>query len=254
MKNLIRRIKFNLLYPSRLLTLPLDKLLSFYYSITNRKFNFSKELSVAFETRYILPNAISDHLQFLYNYIRKNNIINILELGVNEGFTTRSFLAALSDIKAGKLISIDINDYSKLSFKNEKLFKKWKFIQSCDITFSRRLPKYLNDNKLSNSFDLLFIDTSHTYFHTYLELILYSKYVRTNGSIILHDSNFGILYKRKDRSLGFGFDNKNGVYRAIEDFFQISFDYNENFQFSNEDFEINHIPYCCGLTIIKLLK
>ena len=254
MSNLKQRIKFNLLYPSRLLTLPLDKILSFYYSLTNRRYNLSNDLSLAFNKNYISPNAISDHLQFLFDYIKSNKIERILELGVNEGFTTRTFLTALSDTDKGKLISIDINDYSRINFKNKNFLKKWSFIQSCDIEFSSRLSKYLEDNNQPESFDLLFIDTSHTYFHTYLELILYSKYVRTNGSIILHDSNFGILYRRKDNSLGFGFDNKNGVYRAIKDFFQIPFDFNKNFKFSNADFSINHIPYCCGLTIIKLIK
>ena len=232
MNNFKERLKFNLRYPSRFISVPLDKIFSFYYSLCGRKIKLNKELSIVFKKNYITPNAISDHILYLFDFVKDNNINQILELGVNEGFTTKAFLAALSDNDNGQLISIDINDYSKLDLFCEHTFKKWKFIQSCDIEFSNKLTQYLIDKNLSNSFDLLFIDTSHTYFHTYLELILYSKFLSPSGFIILHDSNFGFSYRRKDKSLGFGFNNKDGVYRAIQDFFKISFDKNNflNFQ------------------------
>ena len=70
------------------------------------------------------------HYNFIYRNISSLKNINILEFGVNNGFSTSMFLNICNQ-NAGYLTSVDIDDYSGL-FKN----KRWTFLKSRDDNFS----------------------------------------------------------------------------------------------------------------------
>ncbi len=69
-----------------------------------------------------LKNFIGAELKLIKNP-------KVLEFGVREGTSTNFFL---KNIKKGKLISVDINNYKDL-FKNEK----WIFVKSKDDNFDK---------------------------------------------------------------------------------------------------------------------
>jgi hypothetical protein len=69
-----------------------------------------------------LENFIGDGLKLIKNP-------QVLEFGVREGKSTDFFL---KNIKKGKLISVDINNYKDL-FKN----KNWIFVKSRDDNFDK---------------------------------------------------------------------------------------------------------------------
>lgn len=107
----------------------------------------------------------------------------ILELGVYSGLTSVAFLLALPK----KLISIDITDTyfnvkDEVSNAANKLHIDYKFLIMNDLEYE------------SHGQDLLFIDTSHTYEHTLLELKHFGQLTRKK--IILHDvSSFIGVYR-----------------------------------------------------------
>ncbi len=110
----------------------------------------------------------------LDNEIDKKNI-NILEFGVREGRSTKMFL----DICAknnGKLISVDINDYSNLFSDNN-----WKFIKTRD-------DDYANVSKhFSTNFDVILIDSLHEPEHVSKLIFTYWKHLKLNGSMYIDD-------------------------------------------------------------------
>jgi len=91
--------------------------------------------------------------------------VSILELGVggDSAISTAIFLSYLEYSSAPQLISIDRNPLGKT---HERYYKYpwWVFIQEDSV-------KYLNGCLLNNKkFDMVFIDTIHSYEHTYNEL------------------------------------------------------------------------------------
>ena len=115
------------------------------------------------------------------NYIYKNIIniknINILELGVREGISTSLFLKVCEE-NNGRLISVDIDDYSNL-FINDK----WKFIKARDDNFR------LIDEELNNfdKLDVVYIDSLHEPNHVKKVLFHYYEILSVGGMIFIDD-------------------------------------------------------------------
>jgi cephalosporin hydroxylase len=133
--------------------------------------------------------------------------------------------------------------------------ENWRFICGPDVDVAVRLRDEIARLGWDDDVDILFIDTTHEYEHTLQELKAYVPFLNSRSKIVLHDSNLGVLYRRKDGSFGFGFDNKRGVAHAVETYFNITFD--EKRPYLNEvvnSLVIDHTPYSCGLTVISSLN
>ena len=116
-------------------------------------------------------------LQFIYNSIRKIQNIKVLELGVRRGISTSMFLK-LCELNGGNLISVDIEDCSKL-FNNEQ----WKFIHSRDDNFE------LINNAISEmgGLDVIYIDSFHEPNHVKKLFYNYYKLLNKNRFIFIDD-------------------------------------------------------------------
>ena len=101
--------------------------------------------------------------------------LNILELGVQKGNSTKMFIN-ICEKNDGHLTSIDIDDCSKV-IKNPR----WTFIHSSDDNF-KYVDKYLKFN-----FDVLFIDSLHEPNHVRKVFYHYFKFLKLNGIIIIDD-------------------------------------------------------------------
>ena len=66
---------------------------------------------------------------FIFEYERNKKNLNILEFGVREGRSTKIFLDMCKN-NGGKLLSVDIDDYSNL-FQD----KNWTFLKARDDDF-----------------------------------------------------------------------------------------------------------------------
>jgi len=133
-----------------------------------------------------------------YYYLSKLNNLQkptILELGVNNGWSTINFLKHITQF-GGELFSIDIKDCSKTinnKVTSEINLVNWNFLQSNDLNI-----KYILKNfpKLNEGIDLLFVDSYHDETHVKKILETWFLYVKKNGFIYFDDTE-SILYRKK---------------------------------------------------------
>ena len=151
---------------------------------------------------------------------------NILEFGVNAGFSTSLFLD-ICNINNGKLYSVDVNDYSD-SFKD----KNWNFIMSRDDNFD------LLEKKIPSKVDVILIDTIHKPKH--VESILYHYYpkLEKNGFIIIDDISWLYYVSKGDR------DNFFREINNKETFFKLIEIYNMNKENFSLEFNFSHSGVC----------
>ena len=176
----------------------------------------------------------------MYDYEKKlnenlfdliNNINNpiILELGVQQGISTKKFLD-ICDKNNGKLFSVDIEDCSNVSNNT-----KWKFIKSRDDNFN-----YIK-SLIPREIDILFIDTLHEAKH--VEKIFYNYYdlVKEGGYIFIDDISH-LPYLNEDKKSNFYCEiNNKETFNKILEIYLNNFD-NFKLDFSFES---------SGLGIIK---
>ena len=90
---------------------------------------------------------MENKLDYIIKKIKNIQKIQILELGVQNGSSTKKFIE-LCNTNDGFLTSIDIDDCSKVIESD-----KWKFIHSSDDNFD------MIDKIIPKAFDLIFIDS-----------------------------------------------------------------------------------------------
>lgn len=127
---------------------------------------------------------IHEHLPTLLEHalaITRDGGPRILELGTRTGNSTAAFLHALQIRKTGRLLSVDVDtaqvpdDWWDLTY--------WTFLRGSDQD-----PLIIEAVQAESPWDILFIDTSHTYDHTLFELECYVPLVRPGGVVLLHDT------------------------------------------------------------------
>ena len=111
-------------------------------------------------------------------YMLAKESCSVLELGVRDGISTRALVWGLADSfwAEKRMLSVDNGDIKDTVFEAMKPFPFWEF-------------KNIDDRHLEldgdDEFDIVFIDTSHGYEHTKVELQKFGKFA--NCWIICHD-------------------------------------------------------------------
>ena len=123
-----------------------------------------------------IANSVKDKLDIIKENILDIHKINILELGVRRGNSTKMFLD-VCERNDGYLTSIDIEDCSKVVNN-----KRWNFIHSSDSNFDY-VNKFINNSK----FDVLYIDSLHEPNHIRRVFYHYFNFLKLNGIIFLDD-------------------------------------------------------------------
>jgi len=176
--------------------------------------------------------TFAQKLSLIKDYIKDIEKPNILELGVQEGRSTKMFLE-VCDQNDGNLISIDILDCSKVSDN-----PRWKFIHSSDDNFEV-INQHLNKN-----IDVLLIDSLHEPNHIRNVFYNYFKYLKINGLIFIDDVVWLPYVKGEYRDSEF-VENINR--RTFDKILEI---YNSNKENMKLDINFNG----SGLAIIKKIK
>ncbi len=195
------------------------------------------------------PSHICDHLGTMFFFTLDARPRLIVELGTNQGESTRAFLAAAAMTDA-TVLSIDKQECSQLELPFKE---RWHFVKSDDVEFARNsFTEWCRERSMEPVIDLLFIDTSHEYGHTKQEIETWTPYLSDHATIIFHDTNMGTgAYGRLDGSVGFGYENDRGVIRAIEEMVGRRYDETTYFTDYSKGFLIMHHPYCNGLAVLK---
>jgi len=188
--------------------------------------------------------AISDHLPVIYLESLKVQPTLIVELGVRGGTSTFVFERVARRYGA-TILSCDINECN-----NVVDYEKHIFVQEDDILLAARFPQWCEERGLEAQIDLLFVDTSHEYDHCVKEIEAWFPLLRSKCTVIFHDTNMGVTYRRKNGTLGRGWDNCRGVIRAIEEYFGKRFDEKQRFISIEEEWIVDHYPYSSGMTIL----
>lgn len=124
---------------------------------------------------YIKNKTYKKIKNFLNEDLIKINRPNILEFGVQKGYSTFYFLECCKN--KGKLTSVDVNDCSKL-FKN----KNWVFLKSRDDNY-KFIKRYIK-----NKLDIIYLDTTHTADHVEKIIYLYFTKLKINGNFVIDDT------------------------------------------------------------------
>ncbi len=188
---------------------------------------------------------ISDHLEVLYREALAVRPKLMVELGVRTGAS--SFALSRAAEKAGAwLISLDMGP----TLFNSN-YEKWRFVQMDDIEFAQDFPESAQEIGVDPRIDFLFIDTSHTYDHTCAEIEAWTPYLAPAGTMVFHDTNMKRVFRRKDGSLGGGWNNQRGVIRAVQEFLEAEWDESRTYSGVHRGFSVEHLPNCSGLSILR---
>lgn len=172
------------------------------------------DLQKEFVQRLWWSSDISEHLPTLYALVVACQAKNVIELGVGGGNSTVAFLAAL-ERTGGKLWSVDIE--AKIINDMRKLLG--------DVYWATVVGDDLNSDVISwlpHGVDIVFIDTTHEFEHTWRELGVYSMLVRRGGYILMHDTVTDV-----------------GVKRAVADWLE-----------THKDFSYYNFEHCNGLGVM----
>jgi len=129
-------------------------------------------------------------ITFLQNKIKDLESVQILELGVAQGHSTKMFLE-LCNINNGNLTSVDIIDCSKVSNN-----PRWEFIKTRDDNFA-----FIKD-KIKKPLDLLFIDSLHEANHVKKIFFNYYNLLKVGGICVIDDISWlpYVVNKKKENS------------------------------------------------------
>jgi len=149
-------------------------------------------------------------LDYIIEKIKNIQKIQILELGVQNGASTKKFIE-LCDINDGFLTSIDIDDCSNV-VKSDR----WKFIHSSDDNFEKI------DKIIPKSLDVIFIDSLHEPNHVEKVFYHYYSFLKKGGICIIDDISWLPYSKNQYR------DNEFSEYINRSTFNKIIEIYNQN--------------------------
>lgn len=131
-------------------------------------------LAAEYERLCRTPSDIVGHLPRFVLMTLEMDASHVIELGTRTGVSTVAWLYALEQT-GGWLTSIDIDAKPDIGDHAH-----WKFIQGDDTD-----PAIYGQ---LDPADIVFIDTSHLYEHTLIELNLYRWLVKPGGKLVLHDT------------------------------------------------------------------
>ena len=177
-------------------------------------------------TRHI-PSSESK-VDYIIEKIKNIKNIQILELGVNKGISTKKFLK-LCELNDGFLTSVDIVDCSQV-VKSDK----WNFIHSSDDNFK------LIDNIIPKEIDFIFIDSFHEPNHVQKIFFHYYDYLKKGGICIIDDISWVPYSKNEYR------DNSHNEYTNRLTFQKILDIHNQN----KTKFLLEFLFEASGLAII----
>lgn len=178
-----------------------------------------------------IPIMMKDGIEFLLNYIKENNIKNILEIGSAIGYSAIRMCLLSNDIKV-TTIERDINRYNE-AIKNINEFNLNNQI------------KIINDDafnvKLDEKYDLIFIDAAKSQYIKFFEK--FKLNLNENGVIVSDNLDFHGLVKKDINEIESR--NVRGLVRKLNNYI--------DFLSNNQEFKTTFYSVGDGISISKKL-
>lgn len=178
---------------------------------------------------YNIPIMLPDGIEFLLEYIKNNNVKNILEIGTAIGYSAIRMCLINDNIKV-TTIERDENRY-KEALNNIKLFN---LEDRINLIRSDAFDVILNDK-----YDLIFIDAAKSQYIKFFEK--FKIYLNDNGSIVSDNLNFHGLTHTKEEIKS---RNVRGIVRKLNNYIEFL---NNNNEFKTEFYDIGD-----GISISKI--
>ena len=175
-----------------------------------------------------IPIMMSDGIEFLLEYIKNNNIKNILEIGAAIGYSAIR-MALVNDSIRVTTIERDEERYNE-ALKNVNEFN-----------LSSRINIILSDAfdvELKDKYDLIFIDAAKSQYIKFFEK--FKVNLKNNGVIVSDNLNFHGLVHENEKNLS---RNVRGLVRKLNNYV----DYLKN----NDEFETEFYDIGDGVSISK---
>lgn len=178
-----------------------------------------------------VPIMMKDGIEFLLNYIKENNIKNILEIGSAIGYSAIRMCLLSNDIKV-TTIERNINRYNE-AIKNINEFNLNNQI------------KIINDDafnvKLDKKYDLIFIDAAKSQYIKFFEK--FKLNLNENGVIVSDNLDFHGLVKKNINEIESR--NVRGLVRKLNNYI--------DFLSNNQEFKTTFYSVGDGISISKKL-
>ena len=146
---------------------------------------------------------MENKLDYIIEKIKNIQKIQILELGVRNGFSTKKFIE-LCNINDGYLTSIDIDDCQKV-IKSDR----WKFIHSSDDNFEKI------DKIIPKALDFIYIDSLHEAKHVEKVFYHYYSFLKKGGICIIDDISWLPYSKNQYRDNEFSEHTNRSTFNKI---------------------------------------
>ena len=175
-----------------------------------------------------IPIMQKDGILYLINYIKENNIKNILEIGSAIGYSSIMMASINSDIRI-TTIERDKDRYD-LAVSN---IKKYNLDKQIDIIYGDAV-----DTDITGMYDLIFIDAAKG-----KNIFFFEKYKNNlvkGGTIITDNLSFHGLVEDSDLVKT---KNQKGIVNKIKDFI--------SFLDNNDEFDTEYIPVGDKIAISK---
>jgi predicted O-methyltransferase YrrM len=143
----------------------------------------------------------SERGKILYDFILKNKIQNMLELGFAHGKSTLFAAAALDEIGSGSIITIDLKNSINRKPNIDALLRKSELANYvkpiyADRSYTWELMKMIDEGTHNNSckktFDFCFIDGAHTWDVDGFAFFLVEKLLKPGAFILFDDLGWTI--------------------------------------------------------------
>ena len=133
-----------------------------------------------------VPIMMPDGIEYLTNYIKENNIKNILELGTAIGYSAIRMCSVSDDIK---VTTIERN--KEMYDKAIENIHRYNLDNRINVIFGDAL-----DVEITGKYDLIFIDAAKSQYIKFFNK--YSVLLSNNGVIVTDNLNFHGLREKKD--------------------------------------------------------
>ncbi len=175
-----------------------------------------------------IPIMMSDGIEFMCDYIKKNNVKSILEIGTAIGYSAIKMALVDKDIHI-TTIERDKARYD-LAVKN-----------ICDFNLENQISVILDDAfnvELNNMFDLIFIDAAKSQYIKFFEK--FKKNLKKTGTIISDNLDFHGLVKSNEIIES---RNVRGIVRKLRNYIE--------FLENNKEFETSFYTIGDGIGVSK---
>ncbi|MHA1329556.1 MAG: class I SAM-dependent methyltransferase [Candidatus Hodarchaeales archaeon] len=128
-----------------------------------------------------MRRAMRVYVLMLYEIVLESKPDLILEIGVGQAQSTRTFLSALKENGKGKLVSIDLRD--RTNRVPEELRPYWHLVVG-----NSHSKEVFEKVKQFGQYELLLIDGDHSYKGVKKDFEMYVPLVKDRGLILMHDT------------------------------------------------------------------